>query len=716
MARAQDQYLVSSDAGGTMTDLFVTDLNGDFVVGKAATTPANESLGFRESLEDAFTYWEIDLVKNAKEIMPRILACVYTGTSMLNALITRQGAKVGLIVNKGFEQTFLTTRGRETTLGYGNAEIFHTVYRRRKESYVPYNQIRGVTGKIDIRGHEVIPLYEDEVSRAVTELLDLDVECIAVCFLASFANPAHEKRAAEIARKILEEKGKDIPVITSHEVSPYIKEVSRMNTLVVQAYAGERARKQLFGIEADLKKDGFKYPLQMVLSYGTVTDIRWPRVVEATVSGPVGGMLGAKYLGEQIGERNWVCSDVGGTSFDVGVIQNGKIALNREPEFQRMYLTLPMLDVRSIGAGAGTYIRLDEYTNRIKLGPDSASGTPGPVAYGRGNLTPTICDCGLLLGRLNKDYFLGGKIKLDVDLAYKTFKEKIADKLHMDVYRAAELMIDLLDARMAQHLVSTVAGHDPRDFVLAGFGGAAGLHLAAYSREVPWKGVCTVPWAAGFSAFGCAAMDYAHRYANSIDVMIPSNPGEGVRRDVAQQIQGVLAAHRAKALEDFRAEGFAAEKIKCTPFFLMKFFGQIMDIEVQAPTPWIDSPDDVSKLIAEFEKVYRETYTQVGLAPGTPYQITQVGVTATADKIKPRITEYDLEGAEPPRKAFKGNKKVFYKGEWLITNVYELDDLRAGNKVRGIAIFEAPAYTLFIPPDREVEMDRHKLIWLKKKG
>jgi len=710
--RQESQYLVSSDAGGTMTDIFVTDMNGDFVVGKAATTPSNESLGFRESLEDAFSYWDFDLVNNAKEIMPNIMAAVYTGTSMLNALIIRQGANVGMLVNKGFEQTFMTTRGRETTLGYASPEIFHTVYRKRKESYVPYNQIKGVTGKIDIRGTEVIPLYENEVTRGVNELLDMKVDSIAICFLASYANPVHELRAAEIARELIKARGLETAVITSHEVSPYIKETSRMNTLVVQAYAGENARKQLLGIEADLQKDGYKYPLQMVLSYGCVTDIRWPRVVEASVSGPVGGILGAKYLGEQIGEYNWVVSDVGGTSFDTGVIHNGKIKLNREPEFQRMYLTLPMLDVHSIGAGAGTYIRLDEYTNRIKLGPDSASGTPGPVAYDAGNLIPTICDCGLILGRLNKDYFLGGKVKLNYELAFNTFKEKIADPLKMDVYKAAEVMIDLLDSRMAQHLVSTIAGHDPKDFILAGFGGASGLHMAAYGGEVPWKGIVTMPWAAGFSAFGCAAMDYAHRYANSIDIMIPASPSKAVKMDLAKQINAVLNQHREKALDGFAKEGFAPDKIKCTAFFLMKYFAQIMDIEIQLPARWIESPEDVDALIAEFEKTYRETYTKVGLAPGTPFQITQIGVIATADKMKPIIRDYDLEGPEPPRHAFKRNQKVFYKGTWHDTNIYELDEIRAGNRISGMSILEGPAYTLFIPPTMEVNVDHRKLIWM----
>ncbi|MBI2314430.1 MAG: hydantoinase/oxoprolinase family protein [Betaproteobacteria bacterium] len=708
-------YIVSCDAGGTMTDLFVVNPDGEFVVGKAATTPHQESIGYRESLEDAFTYWDIDLKKQAKQVIPNVIRAVYTGTAMLNAMIIRSGAKVGLIVNKGFEQTLMQTRAKEIVLGYGRTEVFHAVYRRRKEPYVPYRQIRGVTGRIDLRGNEVIPLYEHEARAAVEELLDEGVECLAICFMGSFANPVHEKRMAEIAKEILKKTGKDLPVLTSHEVSPYSKEVSRMNTLVVQAYAAESGRRQLLDIEKDLKNDGYKYPLQMVLAYGTVADIRWPRIVEATTSGPVGAIIGTKFLGDQIGEKNWVCSDVGGTSFDVGMVLNGRIALNREPEFQRMYLTVPMLDVRSIGAGAGTYIRLDENTNRIKLGPDSASGTPGPVAYDHGNLTPTIADCSILLGRLNPDNYLGGKVKLNVELSRRIFKEKIADPLGLDMYQAAEEIVDLLDVSMRQHVASVVSGYDPKDFVLIGFGGAGGLHLARYAGDLSaWKGVCTVPWAAGFSAFGCAAMDHAHRYGASRDLMLPNNPTEAARREVAEALNASWNAQAKDAIREFAGEGVSEEKLKFVPYVLMKYFGQIMDLEVTSPTGWLDSPADVSKLIAEFERVYRETYTQVGVAQGTPYQITRVGLVATADSRKPAIKKYKLEGKEPPEKARKPTRETFCYGEWMPTEIFDLDEIRPGNKIKGIAILEGPAYTLFIPPDTEVEMDQHKVIWLRK--
>ncbi|MFA4916172.1 MAG: hydantoinase/oxoprolinase family protein [Syntrophales bacterium] len=711
----KEKYLVACDAGGTMTDLFVVNPDGEFVVGKAATTPWQESIGFLEALDDAYELWGIDYKKEAKNLVPEFASCAYTGTSILNAMITRHGVKVGMIVNKGFEQSFWQTRGSETTLGYATPEIFHTVYRRRKESYVPFRRIRGVTGKIDVHGNEIIPFYEHDARTAVRELLDEGIESLAICFLASFANPTHEIRMVEIAKEIMKEAGIDIPIITSHEICPVINELPRMNTVVVQAFAAEPARKQLLDIEKELKKEGFKYPLQMVLSYGTVADIRWPRMVEATMSGPVGGILGAKYLGEQVGIENFVCSDVGGTSFDAGIVLKGRIPLNREPEFQRMYLSLPMLDVQSIGAGAGTYIRLDEYTNRIKLGPDSAGGTPGPVCYDRGNLIPTICDCNLILGRLNPDYFLGGKVKLNVDLAFKIFKEKISDVLAMDMYKCAEGIVNLIDANMRRHLTGSITGHDPREFVLIGFGGGAGLHLSNYAADISWKGVCTVPWAAGFSAFGCAAMDFAHRYVKSVDLMIPDNPDEARRTGIAKTLNNILDEHMKAAVDDFAREGFQAEDVKYAPFFLMKYFGQIMDIEVLSPTGWLNSPADVTTLLTEFEKVYSETYTMVGLAPGTPYQITQAGVVASVANKKPKIMAYALEGKEPPKKAFKETRRVYHGGEWRDAKIYELDEIRPGNNIKGTAILEAPAYTLYIPPDKEVDMDKHKLIWLKRR-
>src|SRR3990172_2052699 len=221
------------------------------------------------------------------------------------------------------------------------------------------------------------------------------------------------------------------------------------------------------------------------------------------MSGPVGGMMGGYYLAKTMGLENLVCSDMGGTSFDAGCITAGILPINREPPFQQMYVNVPMLDIRSIGAGTGTYIRLDPDTNRLKLGPDSAGGTPGPVFQDAGNETPTIGDCDLILGIINPDYYLGGRIKVNKEKALAVFEEKVAAPLGLDAHTAAEQCVNLINVMMREHLVRTLMlGYDIRDYVLLGYGGAGPMHLAGYASEDPWKAGATLPPAPPFSAWG----------------------------------------------------------------------------------------------------------------------------------------------------------------------------------------------------------------------
>ncbi len=265
-------------------------------------------------------------------------------------------------------------------------------------------------------------------------------------------------------------------------------------------------------IEEKLKGLEYAHSLKTVLGYGGIANIRYPRLFECAMSGPVGGLMGAKYLSSVIGEENIVCSDVGGTSFDAGAITAGVLPIDREPGFQDMYVNVPMLGIISIGAGTGTYIRLDPQTGRLKLGPDSAGGTPGPTFMEAGNTTPTINDANLLLGILNEDNYLGGKVKVNKQVSYDLFKEKIADPLGQDVYVAAETCMELLNVMMREHLVrSVMVGHDIRDYVLLGYGGGGPLHLLGYASDLPWKAVVTVPHAGAFSAWGGACMDYSFR-------------------------------------------------------------------------------------------------------------------------------------------------------------------------------------------------------------
>jgi N-methylhydantoinase A/oxoprolinase/acetone carboxylase beta subunit len=712
------EYFVACDAGGTMTDVIVVDEEGRSVIGKAPTSPHDESVGYMESLEEALEYMGIDpKSREGREFGKHIDTAVYTGTSMLNTVINMNGLKTGLIVTRGFEDIIAQGRGSQTFIGMQWSEITHMQYRKHRIPLVPRNQARGVTERIDMFGQPVIPLYEKEVEQGVRELLeDEECEALAIVFLHSYTNPMHEERAGQIARRVMEELGKDVPLELSCEVAPTAREVSRANATVIQAYASSPARKQLVQIEDRLKGIEYSKNLKTVLGYGGVADIRYPRLFEAAMSGPVGGLMGAKYLASVIGEENIVCSDVGGTSFDAGAITAGVLPIDREPGFQDMYVNVPMLGIISIGAGTGTYIRLDPQTNRLKLGPDSAGGTPGPTFMEAGNTTPTINDANLLLGILNEDNYLGGKVKVNKQVSYDLFKEKIADPLGMDVYVAAETCLGLLNVMMREHLVrSVMVGHDLRDYVLLGYGGGGPLHLLGYASDLPWKAVVTVPHAGAFSAWGGACMDYSHRRHKSVASMIDPSMDDAVKVAYLQPATMAWNALEEEVVAELEAEGFRRDQISTKRVVYMKYLGQLDDIEVDSPVDTIDNIEDVNKLVAAFEDRYTKLFTLVAKNEYVPIQITEVCVVAKIDTVKPKLRRHELADKRPDKQAFKFTRPVFQHGKWHDADVWRMEDLRPGNEIDGLAVIEASNTTLFVPPEWHMRIDEHDIYWLERK-
>lgn len=711
------RYLVACDAGGTMTDVIVVDEAGEFVIGKAPTTPQDESIGFVESLDDGLTYWKDRLDGNGRSVCENAETAIYTGTSMLNTLINLNGLKTGLIVTRGFEDVIVQGRGSQTFIGYEWPEISHMQYRKHRQPLVPRKLTRGVTERIDMFGQPVIPMYEHEAEQAVRELLDEGVESLAIVFLNSFNNPVHERTAGEIAGRIMKEAGRKVPLVLSCDVSPIVREVSRANATTIQAYAAEPAREQLFKVEEQLTARGFPHSLKTVLCYGGVTNIRYDRLFETVMSGPVGGLMGGHYLASQVdGLENLVCADMGGTSFDAGCITANILPINREPPFQQMYVNVPMLDIRSIGAGTGTYIRLDPDTNRLKLGPDSAGGTPGPVFQNAGNDIPTIGDCDLLLGIINEENYLGGRIKVHKERASSIFEERIAAPLGLDVQTAAETCVDLINVMMREHLIrSLMLGYDLRDYVLLGYGGAGPMHLAGYAGDYDWKGVASVPHAAAFSAWGGASMDYAHRRHKSVSAMIP--PGDYASPMKLQASQTVTAAWEEleqQLLAELLAEGFKREQISLKHNVYMRYFGHLDDLEVASPLARVSSEADMDTLIAVFEDVFTKTYTLAGKPPLPTFQIGEVGVVAEVSTVKPLVSTYELEGKGPPPAASKGKRPVYQQGGWTDAPIYEMDELRPGNEVVGVAIIEAPNTTLFVPPGWRTRLDERKIFWMDR--
>ncbi|MCC6642054.1 MAG: hydantoinase/oxoprolinase family protein [Deltaproteobacteria bacterium] len=708
------RYLVACDAGGTMTDVIVVDERGRFVIGKAPTTRYDESVGYMESLDEALSYLRIG-AKDRPVFFRSIETAIYTGTSMLNALINLDGLTTGLLVTRGFEDMIAQGRGSQSFIDCQWSEITHMQYRKHRVPLVPRRLTRGVTERIDLFGQVVIPLYEHEVERGVRELLGEGIEALAIVFLQSFTNGAHEQRAAQIARRVIDEAGRNVPVVVSCEVAPTLREISRANATVIQAYASEPARKQLVQVEDKLVAAGYAHSLKTVLCYGGVTSIRYPRLFETVMSGPVGGMMGGAYVAKVIGEQNVVCSDVGGTSFDAGAITAGIVPIDREPPFQQMYVNVPMLDIRSIGAGTGTYIRLDPETKRIKLGPDSAGGTPGPVFQESGNDdVPTVNDCNLLLGILNEHYYLGGRVKVNPDKSLRVFREKIADPLGLDPYIAAEQCVDLVNVVMREHLVrSLMVGHDLRDYVLLGYGGGGPLHLLGYAGDAPWKSVITVPHAGAFSAWGGACMDYAHRRHKSVSAVFAAREGWAA---AARSVTAAWQELETELLEELLKEGFSRDQVVLEQIAYMRYFGQLRDVEVSSPVPRLHDEGDVERLVGRFEEVFTKMFTLAGRPPQPTYHVAEVSVVARVDTVKPKLARQALEGKKPPRSASKGTRRVFQKGRWHTAQIFEMEELRPGNEVSGLAVIEAPNTTLFVPHDWHLRIDEHLIYWLTRTG
>ena len=699
--------VIGIDAGGTMTDTILVDQDGHFKIGKSATTPKNEAEGFLASAEDAADAWGISL----QDLFSGVNVVLYSGTGMLNTLLSRTGRKLGLITTKGLEDMILMGRGLQAWADYSYADRLHAVTHHHPDPLVPRRRTHGVTERIDQFGDIILPLYEHEVHAAAKKLIADRVEAICIMTVFSHVNPAHEKRIAEISREEVTAAGADILVYTSHEVRPVIREQSRLNSVLIEAYATSRGRKQLKGIEDVSKKYGFKYGVQTLLSFGGLTSINHPRLHETMISGPIGGILGAAYVGKLIGNDSLICSDMGGTSFDMGVITRGQTRIENEPLMDRFKLNVPTLHLDTIGAGAGMILKVDPLTRKVSLGPESAGSDPGPICFAKGGTEPTIADCDAILGRLNPHYFLGGKVVLQVEKARKAFEEKCARVLGVGVEEAAEGMIDMLeaDANNALRRVISGQGIHPSEFTLLSYGGSGPLHLAGCSRGIGFKDIITFQFAAAFSAFGCTTADFMRRHSVSTQIDIGARASDQELQAFGAKVTAVWDDLTKAAVDEMIADGHAPDKIKTVPFLMMRYTGQLEDVEVMAPLPVIGSADDMRKVVAEFEAVHAKVNHRVSRYGEAGFSITELGLIATADKVKPMLVKRPL-GKSDPVSAHKGVREAYIGGRWHKANLYEMDLLQPGHEVIGPAIIEHPATTLVVHPQDRVHVDEWTLL------
>ena len=698
--------MLAIDAGGTMTDTFIVDRSGEFVVGKAQTTPEDESVGFMSSTRDALGLWGLE----AESALPQMVSGIYSGTAMLNRLLERKGRRVGLIVTAGMEDMLRLERGIQTYLGYPYSDRLHVATHHHNEPLVPRELIRGVRGRVDLFGDEAIPLYENEAREAVEELAAADVEAIVVNFLYSYRNSSHEDRI----RGIVEEVAPGVPVFLSSDLYPMRRDFPRLNSTLVEAYAAEPSREQLRRVREATREAGAKFDLRIMAAHGGTISIDAKELARTLISGPIGGVIGARYLADRIDSgaaRNIVCTDIGGTSFDIALITDGEFAIRQIPDIGRFLLNIPLVQVDSIGAGTGSFVRIDPNSGRPELGPDSAGAGIGVSWPDSGLDTPSVTDLNLVLGRVNPDYFLGGEVKLDTERARAAVEEQIAKPLGLSVEAAAAGVVELFDETLKYEAVAQVLGkgYSPVDYTLLCYGGGGPLHAAGYTRDVPYREVLVPAWAAGFSAFGCACGDYAYRYDLTIDMPIEPGADEDVKAGLGIYINGGWEMLREKVVEEFAKSGVAEDRIELRRYVRMQYMGQLNDIEILSPHEELSEASQVNDLIAGFEDAYGKLYARSASSPELGYLVTNVIVTGAVEVEKPALPDEEEAGGAPEPKQ---RRRVWWAQGWEETSIFEQGELGAGHAVEGPAIIESPADTFAIPPGRTARLDRNRIFHL----
>src|SRR5699024_9108014 len=528
--------------------------------------------------------------------------------------------------------------------------------------------------------------------------------------------PKHERIIRDVAQKMIEEQNKDIQVFATVDYYPVRRDSHRTNTTIVEAYAAEPSRATLEKLDNALKDEGTNFNLRIMASHGGTISIKANELARTCVSGPIGGMVGAKYLSDNLGIENVACSDIGGTSFDIGLITQGDLTIESNPDMARLVLSLPLVSMDTTGAGTGSYVRIDPNYGNLTLGPDSAGSLVGVCNPESGIETVTVSDCHVVLGLINPDNFIGGTIKLSKERAYQAVKEQIADPLGLSVEDAAFGVTELLESQLKNYLESMILGKgfSPTQYVCFSYGGGGPLHTAGYTKGLGFEDVLIPAWAAGFSAVGCGAADFEYRYDKTLDLNFEEVERDEVILENGRVLQEAWNELKENVAEEFDKNGYSTDAVNFRLFFRMQYQGQLNDLEIEAPIESFENVSDYDSLVETFEELYTRVYAKSALSPELGYSITGAIVRGVVDVPLPKIPKEPLQGETPPKEAFLGTREVYWDGEYIIADIYEMEKLEPGNVVGAFSIIESTATTLVVPTGFETYLDEHRIFHLKE--
>lgn len=678
------RHRVTVDTGGTFSDfVYVDEETGQIQVAKFPSTPTDPSLA---------------IVTGVQHLVSRGIATgdiryFCHGTTVgTNALLEEKGVTTGLLVTQGFRGIYEVA---EQSRPHGPA-IFDIFY-DRPAMLTPASRTGEVIERVAYDGSIITPLDEDALRLCVRELKETGVQSIAVCFLFSFLMPEHEK----IARRIILEEIPDCNVSLSSEIVPQIREYYRLSTTVINAYLAPILARYIYNLDEKLHEAGVATPQKYIMQSngGMATfDATSKNAVATVLSGPAGGIVASLQACRTTGFENLITFDMGGTSCDVALIKDGQASIAGRGKVEGRDIALPMIEINTVSAGGGTIARVDAY-GQLEVGPHSAGAVPGPACYGRGGEAATITDCNLVLGYLSAENFLGGKMSLDGNAARRAVQSTVAQPLGMSADEAAEGIIRIINVKMQEAIkaISTMRGHDLRDFMLLAFGGAGPLHAGRMAQDLGMAGVIIPPHPGVYSAMGLVMSDVKHDYIRSRMTLV-SRTSEG-------DVNDSFSAMAEEAQTELQSEGFEDANIRLEPELDMRYAGQGYEITLPCPYPLAAGG------LAQLRRLFDETHKiQFGhTAPDEPVEIVSWRLRGVG--IVPPVTlpKYEKQGTLLSA-ALRGTRPALFDGKSVQCPVYQRELLDVGLVLQGPVVIDQLDCTSVIFPGQTARVDDYRNI------
>jgi N-methylhydantoinase A len=675
-------YRVTVDTGGTFSDfVYFDEATRAISIAKLPSTPDDPSRAILAGVEHLI----------AQGVKPEAIRYFCHGTTVgTNALLEGKGVRTGLLVTKGFRGIYEVA---EQSRPHGPA-IFDILY-DKPAMLVPPHLTGEVAERVAANGEVLLPLDEEALRETLRGLAEHEVSSLAVCLLFSFLHPEHEQRV----RAIVEEEIPGCGISLSSDIVPQIREYYRLSTTVINAYLQPILANYIANLETRLSGAGVtsrqKYIMQS--NGGMATFAATAKKAVATVlSGPAGGVTACVEASRAAGFENLITFDMGGTSCDVALIKGGAASVSTRGKVEGRDISLPMIDINTVSAGGGTLAGVDRL-GQLLVGPRSAGAVPGPACYGRGGERPTITDCNLVLGYLGEDNFLGGQMPLDANRAYVAVEAFVAEPLNIPVADAAEGVVRIINVKMQEAIkaISTMRGHDLREFHLLAFGGAGPLHAARMAQELGMAGVVVPLYPGVYSAMGLLMADVTHDYVRS---RVGALAATGAR-----ELESVFGEMERQARTDLHEEDFPNDEIAIERALDLRYAGQGYEVTVSCGD--LSSGDAILRLRQAFDAQHKEMFGHT--APDEPVEIVSYRVRGVGRVPPVEIRAYQPEGL-PLAAALRETRACRFDGQIFDTPVYQRERLDVGATFEGPAIVDQLDCTTVVPPGHRVRVDRFK--------